>query len=60
MASFGNAKHVHDNILELKAHLESKLSLIQWLDEKEWIKLMCIKYMMYSFSIAIGLHVCGS
>jgi hypothetical protein len=51
---------VHDNILELKAHLESKLSLIQWLDEKEWIKLMCIKYMMYSFSIAIGLHVCGS
>ncbi len=24
---------MHDKILELKAHFESKLSLIQWLDE---------------------------
>jgi hypothetical protein len=40
MAFFGNPKHkkkifnVHDNILELKAYFESKLSLIQWLDEE--------------------------
>ncbi len=37
MAFFGNLKkefqNVHDKILELKAHFESKLSLIQWLDE---------------------------
>jgi hypothetical protein len=51
---------VHDNILELKAHFDSKLSLIQWLDEENWIKSMCIKYMMYIFSTTIGPHVYGS
>jgi hypothetical protein len=50
---------VHDNILKLKAHFESKLSLIQWLDEDIWIKSMCIMYGTYIFSMAIGL-VCGS
>jgi hypothetical protein len=34
MASFENPKHVHENILELKAHLKSNLNLIQWLDEE--------------------------
>jgi hypothetical protein len=35
MVSFGNLEHVHDNILEFKVHLESKLNLIQWLNEKD-------------------------
>jgi hypothetical protein len=42
MASFGNPKHkgkklynVHENILEFKVHFESKLNLIQWLDEED-------------------------
>jgi hypothetical protein len=35
MASFENPKHMRDNILKLKAHLKSKLNLIQWLDEKD-------------------------
>jgi hypothetical protein len=51
---------VHDNILELKVHFESKLSLIQWLNEENWIKSMCIKYIMYIFSMAIRPHVYGS
>jgi hypothetical protein len=41
MAFFKNLKHkkkelknVHDNTLELKTHFETKLSLIQWLDDK--------------------------
>jgi hypothetical protein len=51
---------VHDNILELKAYFESKLNLIQWLNEEIWIKSMCIKYITYIFSMAIGPHVCGS
>jgi hypothetical protein len=33
-------KNLHDNILELKVHFESKLILIQQLNEKDWIKLM--------------------
>jgi hypothetical protein len=53
-------ENVHDNILELKVHFESKLSLIQWLNEEIWIKSMCIKYVMYIFSTTIGPHVCGS
>jgi hypothetical protein len=28
-------KILHDNILELKIHFESRLILIQWLDEKD-------------------------
>jgi hypothetical protein len=51
---------MHDNILEFKAHFESKLSLIQWLDEKDWIKSMCIKYITYIFSMATWPYVCGS
>ncbi len=51
---------MHDNILELKVHFESKLILIQQLDEKDWIKLMYIKYIIYSFSTATKPHVCGS
>jgi hypothetical protein len=67
MTSFGNLKHkkkklqnVHDNILELKVHFQSKFNLIQWLDEKYCIKSMCIKYITYIFSTAIRPHVCGS
>jgi hypothetical protein len=33
---------------------------IQWLNEKNWIKSMCIQYIMYIFSMATGLHVCGA
>jgi hypothetical protein len=51
---------MHDNILELKGHFESKLSLIKWLDEEDWIKSMCIKYITYIFLMAIGPHVYGS
>jgi hypothetical protein len=46
--------------LEFKVHFESKSSLIQWLDEEDWIKSMCIKYITYMFSMAIRPHVCGS
>jgi hypothetical protein len=52
--------NVHDNILELKVYIESNLSLIQWLDEENWIKSMCIKYIMYIFPMAIGPHIYGS
>jgi hypothetical protein len=41
-------------------HFESKLILIQQLDEDNWIKLMYIQYITYSFSTTIGPHVCGS
>jgi hypothetical protein len=51
---------VHEIFLELKVHFESKLSLIQWLDEEIWIKSMCIKYITYIFSMAIRPHVYGS
>jgi hypothetical protein len=51
---------VHNNIFELKVHFDSKLILIQWLDEKDWIKSMYTKYITYNFSIAIGLHVYDS
>jgi hypothetical protein len=50
---------VHDKILELKAHFESKLSLIQRLNEEGWINLMCIKYIIKK-TTTIGPHVCGS
>jgi hypothetical protein len=46
--------------LELEVHFESELTLIQWLNEEYYIKPMYIKYITYDFSIAIGLHVCGS
>ncbi len=38
---------MHDNNLELKAHVESKLNLIQSLKKEDWIKSMCIKYILY-------------
>jgi hypothetical protein len=67
MTSFENPRqkkkellNVCDNILELKAHFESKLSLIQWLNKENWIESMCKKYITYFFSMAIGPHVCGS
>jgi len=65
MVFFGYHKHKqktlkYDNILELKVHFESKLILIQWLYEENWIKLMYIQYIIYSFSMAIGPHVYGS
>jgi hypothetical protein len=48
MVLFGYHKHkqkikkLHDNILELKVHFESKLIFIQRLDEENWIKLLYI------------------
>jgi hypothetical protein len=53
-------KNLHGNILEFKVHFESKLILIQWLDEENWIKFMYIQCIIYNFSTTIGLHVCGS
>jgi hypothetical protein len=43
-------EHLHDNIFEFKVHFESKLIMIQWLDEEDWIKSMYTKYITYSFS----------
>jgi hypothetical protein len=65
MASFPYSKHkklknLHDNILEFKVHFELKLILIQWLNENDWIKLMHIEYITYSFLTVIRPHVCGS
>ncbi len=48
-------KNLHNNNFELKVHLESKLILIQWLDEEDWIKSMYIEYIIYNFLAAIGL-----
>jgi hypothetical protein len=55
-----SVKNLHDNVLELQVNFESKLILIQWLDENDWMESMYIKYIIYLFSMAIGLHVCGS
>ncbi len=44
--------------MKLKIHFESKLILIQWLDEEDWIKSMYTQYITYSFSTTIGSHVC--
>jgi hypothetical protein len=49
-------KNLHDNILELKIHFESRLILIQWLDEKDYIKSMYIEYITYIFSTTITKH----
>jgi len=51
---------LHDNIFEIKVHFESKLILIQRLDKKDWIKLMYLEYIIYSFSTTIGPNVCGA
>jgi hypothetical protein len=59
MASFGYLKH-RQKLLEFAwQHFESKLILVQWLDEDYWIKSMYIKYIIYNFFMAIGLHVYG-
>jgi hypothetical protein len=48
MVSFGYPKHkqknlnLHNNLLELKVSFETKLILIKWLNEEDWIKLMYI------------------
>ncbi len=66
MTFFDHPKHkqklynLHHNILELKVHLESKLTLIQWLDKEDWIKPMYIEYIIHIFLTAIGLHARGS
>jgi hypothetical protein len=36
-----------DNILKFKVHSQSKSMLIQWLNEKDWIKSMYKKYITY-------------
>jgi hypothetical protein len=59
MTSFNYPKH-KQKTLEFKVHFESKLILIQWLDEKDWIKLMYIKYITYYFLMIIRPHFCGS
>jgi hypothetical protein len=50
------------NIFDIRSgkHLESKLILIQSLDEEEWIKLIYIEYISYNFFTTIRPHVCGS
>jgi hypothetical protein len=66
MTSFDNPIHKQKalecahNILELKFHFKSRLILIQWLDEKDWINSMYTTYIMCNFLSAISLHVCGS
>jgi len=67
MAFFGNPKHEKKNFRmcvttfwNSKLNFELKLSYIQWLDEDNWIKSMCIKYITYIFSTAIRPHVYGS
>jgi hypothetical protein len=44
----------------MKAHFESKLILIQWLNEEDCIKSVYIKYITYSFSKALRPHVYDS
>jgi hypothetical protein len=63
MAFFGKfSKHkqkkldLYDNIILWNSlvHYESNLILIQWLNEEDWIKSLYIRYMINTFSIAIG------
>jgi hypothetical protein len=63
MTSFGWFKHKQKSLefaqhLEFKIHFESKLILIQWLDEEDWIKSMYTQCITNIFSMATGLHVC--
>ncbi len=50
---------LYDNIILWNSlvHYESNLILIQWLDEEDWIKSMYIRYIIYTFSTAIGPDV---
>jgi len=43
-----------DNILKFKVHFQSKSMLIQWLNEKDWIKSMYKKYIIYIKSYVYG------
>jgi hypothetical protein len=47
------------NMFEVKVHFESKLILIQWLDEEDWIK-SYTKYIIYNFLTTIRPHVYDS
>jgi hypothetical protein len=64
MTSFGWFKHKQKSLefaqqhLELKIHFESKLILIQCLDEEDWIKSMYTQYITNIFSMATRSHVC--
>ncbi len=66
MTSFGYRKHkknkikLYDNILDFKVHFESKVTLMQQLNEQDWIKSMYIKDITYIISMAIKPHVCDS
>ncbi len=53
-------KNLHDNILEFKIHFELKIILIQQLDEKDWLKLIDIEYIIYICLTIVGLLVYGS
>jgi hypothetical protein len=59
MASFGYLKHKKKPLEFAWQHFESKLILIQWLDEDYWIIVMYLKYITYNFFMAIGPHVYG-
>jgi len=51
----------HNNILELKVDLESKLILIQQLNERKLDEINGhLEYIIYSFSTAIRPNVYGS
>jgi hypothetical protein len=47
-------------MFKLKVHFESKLILIQWLDEEDWVKSMYVEYISYNFLVAVGPHVYDS
>jgi hypothetical protein len=58
MASFGYSKHMQKTLKFAQQHFgtqsssfESKLILIQQLDEEDWIKSMYIKYITHNFSM---------
>jgi hypothetical protein len=61
MTSFGWFKHKQKSLefaqqhLELKIHFESKLILIQCLDEEDWIKSMYTQYITNIFQWPQGL-----
>jgi hypothetical protein len=65
MAPFGYPKHKQKK-LEFTQHFGTqsslwvKINLDSMFNEEDWIKSTYIKYITYSFSTAIGLHVCDS
>ncbi len=67
MASFGYTKHKLKNLefaqqhfSILKVHFESKLILIQWLDEEDWTRSTYTNYIIYNFLVATRPHVYDS